>query len=389
MSDIGSALNCLPIAYSAINSVGRMVNYAGVSISSSASLSSSGVAILDAEAQLVSSTDMDCEHVTSVFGVSDIVAVSAFSGAAAKTASCGCSLSVSSGMDLGLFVAAMYGASSAISGILSTASLVPTPSVIRSAKCKFRSKYIQPGTRSSGNAIDTFAVGYSALGGVGGYCYRSFASILSATAKAVFDAKINIPGDSGIEATANAVFDPGATIFNLEAELVSIANVIFSMVCTAGANISLAPHAGVLRDSEAEMAQTLSCSIMGSVVADGISVCGGELSISSIGNFIADAMSMPISESSFTPAPMRLADGALSIQQSSLIDAYSTRIRNALLDISSITQITAKPWFPIPLCISIVYRDVVESVVYRVANESIVYQIENESIVYWYDEDEV
>ena len=387
MSDIGSALNCSPIAYSAINSVGRMVNYAGVSVSLSASLSPSGVVIRDAEAQLVSSTDMDCEHVTSIFGVADIVAASVFSSAAVKTAFCGCSLSVSSGMDLDLLV--MYGANSMISGILSTATFSPTPSVIRSAKCKFRSKYIQPGTRSSGDAIDTFAVGYSALGGVAGYAYQSFVSILVATPSVIFDGGVDALGVSGIEATANAVFDPGATISDFEAELISIANAIFSTVCTAGANISLAPHAGVFRDSEAEMAQSLSYSTMGSVVADGISVCGGELSISSIGNFIADAMSMPISESSFTPDPMRLADGALSIQQSSLIDAYSRRVRIALIDISSIIQITAKPWIPIPLCVSIVYRDAVESVVYRVVNESIVYQIENESIVYWYDEDEV
>jgi len=393
---IGNAINSLPIAYAPLNGTGRKVAYALANPTVEAVITSRGTFTVDALGTLQASTS---SLPVALRVAPDSLSVSVSTGMEAV-----CKL-LSGGLTSLNGTATLAGtprnSKAAGSAAMSAAALMSMAAMrLRIAECDFRSPYVEPSSRTGGNAVNTFALGMSTVNSTTGTVLRSFITIFSPTGNAVFDPDASLEPEMSISGTrGNVIFGSPAVIKPMTTAMEPTPNVLFGPTILLAVNADTAPFAMNYRKSGVTFVQDVSTlTVLGSLVAGGRLSGGGESGMSPSGGALRDALCAAAIDGVLNPLGAYIAgsSGAFDTSEADL-SLTAKRMRVAYVDQMDLeATLQGKPWDKLYIVESIVYDSddwssgeeirVIGSIVCQVAPESIVCQVAPESTVYGQEE---
>lgn len=384
---IGNAINSLPIAYAPVNGTGRKVAYAlshqTVSSTIGALPSVTSHALLEMEVSVEESfkplrlTDCQMDALTGAV-VSPVISPVIGGFADGEVAS-----EVSP-----VFVAIK---TSAMSAVISTGGVSPVPLRVVMPYCDFRSLYTPPGESISGNAINSFALGRSAINTSHGGVWRTFVSICNPKANALFS-PVSEPAAESLPTPKGIVFFAPGTSSGASASSAPVANVVFVPSTDIEIDGGVNPFSTAYRAAGVNFTQEISeSSGFGVVIHGGNAIPEIRLSAEPKCSTLVNLYAAQVSEGSVFPTGQHVAAGFAGHEMAADTFAQSLRGRVSFADVQAVADISGVPWDPVIIVISTVYAqnwdttvgiNVVQSIVDQVLPGSIVYRVAPESIVY-------
>ena len=386
---IGNSINSLPLAYAPLNGTGRYVAYAlasptaeavatplpsfvvdpGTSLTVSGGVAPVGLKTAPASVTAATSAGTSIQGARNFFGSVSAAITAVIAGSPQKL---------------------QLSALAALAGQAAIPAAVPLR--IRQGASDFSSLYTPPGVRSSGPALNTFALNLAALNSRAGQHYRTFEVLFTPVGALGFSASSSLEANTEQAPTGNVLFG-GFSNVGSAASISPLPNAVFdpnpSLAVLAGA----APFGSALRGTGGTFDQTLAAlTALGNFTAGPTKTLAGASASTFSASTVFSALSGVSIAGSLTSVAMLLADGIpLPMEALAAASILGGRLRIGEIDVEINSAMDGVPWWFLPAVISTVYANswdkslgfvINEDTVFLTTLESVVYRPTLESIVY-------
>jgi len=385
---IGNAINSLPIAYAPLNGTGRKVAYALSYQTVESTIGALPSVISHAVLEMGGSVEGSFKPLR----VTDC-RIDASAGAVVSSAISpiigGFAVAEASGEVSPVFTAIKI---SAFSVVILSGEVSPVPLRVVMPHCDFRSLYTPPGESISGNAINSFALGASAINTSVGGVWRTFVSICNPQGNALFAPNAEPAAQSLSTPQGNVFFAPG-TSSGAFASSAPVVNVVFVPFTDIEIDGGVNPFSMAYRAAGGSLAQDISeSSGFGVVIHGGKASPAILLSADPQCSILAELYTAQGAEGGVSPTGQHIVAGFAANEAASDTFVQALRAKVSFADVQAVADISGVPWDPVIIVISTLYAqnwdatagiNIVQNIVDQVVSPgSIVYRVAPESIVY-------